>query len=304
MQHEEVGRYWEKRYSAWAAINYPYTFKTFLFARYLFTARQNIDPIPDDVIPQEPGWPMRGATGQLQGGWRYAWGQPTRYAISPEDSRIFSLVGSITHPYLGTYVLDDQDQRTGLTQFQLTTELREYIVNPWVPNHVLAMRAAGGFTIGANAFFGNYQLGGSQGDSAFNVIPDEARMLRGYPMATAVGDMYWLAGLEYRFPIVRFDRGWGVIPAFLRALSANVFVDAGNAFTQVENVEDVFEDTLVGVGAELRLSTFLAWGYGITGRAGFATGLMEGGYKVISTNEDGTKAFDPRVFYFQLGGSF
>jgi len=119
-----------------------------------------------------------------------------------------------------------------------------------------------------------------------------------------VGDMYWLAGMEYRFPLFRIDRGWGVLPAFLRALSANVFIDAGSAFTEVEGVEDVFDGTLVGIGAELRMSTFLVWGYGVTGRAGFATGLMEGGYKPISTAEDGTKSFDPRVFYFQLGGSF
>ena len=302
MQMTDIGRYWEKRHSGWVSVNYPYTPKTWIFARYAYTTRQNLDDIPEGAMPQSgTQLPMRGATGQIQGGWRYSWGQPTRYAISPEDARIFSLVGSITHPYLGTYVLDDDDNRSGLTQFQLTTELREYIVNPWIPNHVFAMRFAGGVTLGSNTFFGNYQLGGSAGDSAFYVIPDEARMLRGYPRAATVGDMYWLTGLEYRFPIARIDRGWGVIPAFLRALSGNVFIDAGNAFTNVEAPGDVFDATLVGVGAELRLSTYLVWGYGITGRAGFAAGLTGEGFRPIFVSDDGTKRVTQAGFLFSVG---
>ena len=308
----DLGRYWEKRHTIYAAVNYPYTAKTYFFARYVFTLRDNLAPIDTGTLFQDPNGgapsqehqPMRGATGAIQGGWRYAWSQPTRTAISVEDGRIFSLVGSIMHPYLGTYVLDNDGEKSGLTQFQLNAELREYIVNPWVPNHVLAVRLAGGFTLGANSYFGNYQLGGSAGDSAFYVQPDSARMLRGYPLGANIGDMFWLTGLEYRFPIVRFDRGWGVIPAFLRALSANVYIDAGNAFTEISSVDDVFSNSMIGVGAELRLSTYLFWGYGVTGRFGFGMGLTDGGYTPVTTNEDGKKSFDPRVLYFELGGSY
>jgi hypothetical protein len=241
-----------------------------------------------------PAIPMRGRLGILAGGWRYAWSQPTALAISPEDARVFSLVGSLVHPWLGAAVLNEDGTTSPLTQVQLTGELREYIVNPWLPNHVLAMRFAGGLTIGANNYLGNYQLGGNFGDQSFAATPDTFRMLRGYPLGTEYGDMYWLTGFEYRLPLWRIDRGVGTIPVFLRALSAVAFLDAGHAFTEATSVRDVLADPLVGAGAELRLSTALGWAVGLTGRLGYGFALTPGGFSPL----------DPRSLYFQLGGSF
>ena len=283
-------------------MSYPYTFKTWVFGRYSFATRDPLNDLPENTYL--PLIPTRGTIGKLSGGWRYSWAQPTPYAISPEDARIFSLVGSVLSPYLGTRVRNDVGELEPLTQIQITSELREYIVNPLLPNHVFAFRVAGGVTIGATDYLGNYQLGGNIGDGAFYSTPDEFRMIQGYPFAYDFGDMYWLGGFEYRFPIWRIERGVGTIPAYLRRLSGAVFVDSGNAFTELSAWQEAFDDSLVGVGAELRLSSVFGWSTGLSTRAGYALGLTPGGYRPTAQTEDGRTVVDPRTFYFQLGGSF
>lgn len=286
----------------YAQVSWPYRLRSTLFARYSLTHRRELNPLPAQVY--QPLVPLRGTVGALSGGWRYSWSQQTAYAISREDARIFSFVGSVLHPWLGTRVLDEQGQHRPLSQLQLTSELREYVVNPLLDNHVLAMRAAGGVTLGATDYLGNYQLGGSFGDSAFYATPEEFRMLRGYPFASDFGDMYWLLTAEYRFPIWYIHRGVGTIPAYARHVSGAVYVDTGNAFNspatagQVGTVSALWREAttepLVGVGAELSFATFLAWGVGLNGRLGYGVGLTGEGFR----------PGDPQAFYFQLGGSF
>ena len=62
------------------------------------------------------------------------------------------------------------------------------------------------------------------------------------------------------------------------ALAGTVFAEAGNAFSAPESLLDVFDDTLVGVGAELRLSTFILWQGTLELRVGYAVGLTQNGY--------------------------
>ncbi len=296
-------RYWERRNALSATVSYPYKLRTSIFANYSLISRQPLIELPENTW--FPGLPLRGTYGTLSGGWRYAWQQQTALAVSREDGRIFSFVGSVRHPYLGSSIVQDDGTTTTMSQLQLTSEVREYVVNPLIPNHVLAMRASGAVTFGANDFLGNYLVGGSAGDNAFNITPDEFRMLRGYRFFADNGDMLWLGNLEYRFPIWRIERGVGTLPAYARYLSGAAFIDSGNAFnapgasgaatTAQEFARAAFGDPLVGVGGELSLSTVLGWGVGITGRAGFAVGLTEGGIKP----SDGLESM-----YFQLGGSF
>jgi hypothetical protein len=274
-------------------MSYPFTARSTIFANYNFSERKALTGIDADAY--EDSIPLRGTLGRLSAGYRYSWGQPTTTAISPEDARTFSLVGSVLAPWLGSFALDDDGGREGITQVQLSAELREYIVNPLAPNHVFALRAAAGIAFGGNnRFVGNYQLGGNIGDGAFYVRPAEYRMIRGYPFGAARGDTYWLVGGEYRFPLWRMDRGFGTLPAFLRVLHGAVYVDAGNAFNDVSSFVDVFDDTLVGVGAELRLSTVMWWSGQIDLRLGYGVGLTG----------PGIGPSDPRSVYFQLGGAF
>ncbi|MEM6929710.1 MAG: BamA/TamA family outer membrane protein, partial [Myxococcota bacterium] len=297
--------YWERRTGGFFTVSWPYRLRTVIFARYAFADRRPRFELPDNVF--RPNIPLIGFVGSLSGGWRYSWSQPTPLAISAEDARSFSFVGSLLSPWLGTFARDlDTGELTGITQVQIASELRQYVVAPWRPNHVFAGRVAAGVTLGDNEFFGNYQLGGSIGDGGFQVSPDSLRMIRGYPLAVDIGDLYWLGSLEYRFPLWYVYRGVGTLPVFARNLSAAVFVDAGNAFNNpslgqggparlAEWGQAAIADPLVGVGAEIQWRAVVAWGIGLTGRVGYAVGLTEGGFRP----QDGVLPF-----YFQLGGSF
>jgi hypothetical protein len=98
----------------------------------------------------------------------------------------------------------------------LTAEIREFITNPWIPNHVLALRVAGGASAGDRLRYGSFRLGGSFGESGFYVLPDEYRPLRGFPISSASGNWYYLGSAEYRAPLWRIDRGTGTVPAFFK----------------------------------------------------------------------------------------
>lgn len=283
--------YWDKESALSATISYPYTYKTTVFGRYSLVHRAELAPLPSNTYL--PRVPARGWIGQIEGGWRYAWGKGTPYAISPEDSRSFSLIGGFIHPWLGTRVEDEKGVLQPITQVQLTSEVRQYWTNPWIPNHVLAVRLAGGVTIGPTQFFGNYRLGGPYGEGGYTIAPDETRMVRGYPLSADVGDMYWLGGLEYRFPIVHIDRGTGILPLFYRNISAAAFVDTGNAFTSFRRVGDAVDGTLVGVGGEVRMSGIIGWSVPVTLRAGMGVGLT--GDLKYSAGERGS--------FYLLGGS-
>jgi hypothetical protein len=79
---------------------------------------------------------------------------------------------------------------------------------------------------------------------------------------------------------------------FVRNLSAAVVADAGNAFDDAEGAS--LDQTLVGVGAEVRLTTILGYGIGLTTRLGYAASLTGGGIAIGDL--DG--------FYATLGSSF
>jgi hypothetical protein len=286
-------RYWEKRTTVNASVSYPYTPRTTIFGRYSLMHRAERDPLPDNASLDNI--PARGWVGELAGGWRYSWGKGgTAYAISPENTRIFSLVGSLRNPWLGTYIEDPSGVLQPLTQVQVTSEVREYWENPWIPNHVLALRLAAGLTIGRSEYFGSYLLGGNYGDSAYYAIPDENRMLRGHETGSDAGDVYWLAGAEYRLPLAHINRGIGVLPIYFRNLTGAVFCDSGNAFETLTGPEDVVDGTLAGVGAEVRLSMILGWGAPVTLRGGYAFGLDPTG---VAWNS-------PQALYLLGGTSF
>jgi hemolysin activation/secretion protein len=58
--------------------------------------------------------------------------------------------------------------------------------------------------------------------------------VRGFRDNERTGFTGWVASAEYRLPIVMIGRGWHVHPLFLDRVSANAFVDAGNASCTTE----------------------------------------------------------------------
>ena len=118
----------------------------------------------------------------------------TAYGVSAEHGKVISLVGSLLAPWLGTFVLDENDESQPITQLQLTAEYTRYLVNPWIPNHVFMGRAATGLTVGDTQYLGNYQLGGNFSESAFYIAPQAYRRLRGFPFGYRPADAASSAG--------------------------------------------------------------------------------------------------------------
>jgi hypothetical protein len=162
-------------------------------------------------------------------------------------------------------------------------EVRQYLRMPWLSEHVLAVRYAGGLAGGAPGQAGSFSVGGFPQNVAlpslydlvvFGSIPSlDGTALRGYPAGYRSGPQFHQVQLEYRFPI--FDPEWGIytLPLYLRRLYATVFVDAGNAFAGPPKLSEF----LVGTGAELFAQLVVSYRMTITVRMGLARGLTEGG---------------------------
>jgi hypothetical protein len=99
--------------------------------------------------------------------------------------------------------------------------LDQYWQAPWWGNSVFYLGAKTGVTEGARFVDSYFESGGellfaqSRG-TFFN---------RGFSPGTFFGRRLFNATLEYRFPIARIERGWGLSPAFLRVIHAALVAD-------------------------------------------------------------------------------
>lgn len=186
-------------------------------------------------------------------------------SISSEEGRRLSLEVRESSAWLGS----------DFASTSASASWAEFVKLPWSAHHVLALRVTGGAGVGA---LGNRRIFGLGGPSSWSLLSDAAtlqsptRLLRGYGPNTFTGRAFALATAEYRFPLADLERGFGVLPVFLRRLHGAVFVDAGDAFDPGTSPVP-----RLGVGAELR--TELTFGYLLSGdlRLGYARGLSAGG---------------------------
>ncbi|MEC7985146.1 MAG: hypothetical protein VX278_08275 [Myxococcota bacterium] len=299
-------RYWDKRTRGYAQVSYAIDPLRSIFARWTGTFREpwisanslNVGgfpihygnrPLPENAY--RPLLPTRGFLSSIGGGWRYVRGRSFTKSISPEDTRLVSIVGEIHSPYLGSFVLNDEDEYEPFSQLQLTAEWREYRTVPWAHNHVLALKLAGGIGAGSIQRYGAYRLGGSFGESGYYTLPDEWRALRGYTSASRSGNSFYLGAAEYRLPLMYIDRGIQSYPIFFRNISGAFFVDFGHAFDDFSRADIV---PMVGMGAEISARIAISWGQGLTIRSGYA----------FSPMGDGIPFGSNLGFYSWLGSSF
>ncbi len=300
--------YWDHRTRVYTALSYSPRQRQAVYARLTSVYRTSKDDLGElekdlgyDIY--EPALPTRGLLSTVGVGWRHANGKGYGYSISPEDSRYIGLDAEWTFPYVGgrtfggSFTLDDAGNPEPFNRIQVTAELREYVKLSEklerlpLYNHVFAFRLAGGLSRGDQLRYGSFRLGGNYGESGYYRLPDEWKMLRGFPVATASGDNYYLGTFEYRFPIWRVDWGWRATPFFLRTLHGAVFADVGDAWDAGANPNL----PLVGVGAELRLGTIVGWGLGFNARVGYAVGVV---------GEDAIGPTSTDSVYFRLGNTF
>ena len=282
--------YWDHRLRGSIAMSYPTDGLGSFSVSYKGEYRQPKDALPSSAYL--PTLPTRGFFSAVTAGWSRGGGDAYALSISPEKARALGAGIEYTPSWLGSWTYDEENQPIAFDQVQLTGEWREYRPAPWAANHVFALKLSGGFSLGSTFRYGSFRLGGSFSENGITVIPQEWRSLRGYYTSTRSGETFWLASGEYRFPIWYVERGVGTIPLFVRHVSGALVVDSGNAW---EDPDDAgFENSLVGLGAELRASAIAFYGLPLYGRVGYAFGLANGGIEIGSL--DG--------LYFQAGTSF
>ncbi len=125
-------------------------------------------------------------------------------AISPHTGTILSLSHGVYLKALGS----DDDF------FMSTAGVQQFVRSPWAESHSFYLSLTGGYSEGTtlnNAFFqgGGEILFSQQRGSYLN---------RGFQPGLFLGREMLTFNLEYRFPIVTVERGYGYAPFFLRGI--------------------------------------------------------------------------------------
>ena len=230
--------------------------------------------VPDGPTPFVP---ESGLAGSLGAGVTWSTARGSTNGISAEEGYTLHVGARIASPALGG----------DFTYQEVTASGTTYLRMPWSQHQVLALRLEGG--TGGGDLLGRdlFVLGGVQGFDPINALLTGTSAdpgLRGYPGGAFAGDHYVLASAELRTPILDVDRGFELLPIYLRRVHGALTSDVGEASSEL-----TFAQLAPSVGAELNLDTELGYQLPFTFRFGLARGLAKGGIW---------------EFYLALGGGF
>jgi len=167
-------------------------------------------------------------------------------------------------------------------------------------HHVLAGRAAIGVSDGALP--GEFSIGGTSGSSVggipgFSLGERRLFAVRGFPPGARFGRRALAGSLEYRAPLSKPNRGFGLWPFFLDRTSLSLFADAGSAFDpgQGSSFTRVPGNSwLASVGAEFNIDAALQYDIPYRIRLGVA-------HPVVDNSVRRTRAVS---VYVRAGASF
>jgi Tol biopolymer transport system component len=193
-----------------------------------------------------------------RGAWGFTSARTFGYSISPEDGVSTGVTAEVSGPSVDQL----SDART------LTADARAYL--PGLSrHHVVAVRLAGGASLGGPANLRVFSLGGAA--AAPDVI-DFGRgafsLLRGFPPDAFAGTRIVDANVEYRLPLLWVERGVGTWPILLRSVHAAVVVDAGHAWSRQFRATDL----KLSFGAELSADAIAGYALPFTITIGAARG--------------------------------
>jgi hypothetical protein len=203
-----------------------------------------------------PNGGVRTTRRALRGGWLLNASRSYGYSISREHGWTAAVTTELTRDAFGA-----DGNAEGWT-----IDLRGYL--PVVPRHsVVAARIAGAAASGDARVRRRFSASGNGPQTlGLGFGSDAVGLVRGIDEDEVVGSHASVVNVDYRFPLMRIDRGVGTWPAFARVLHGAVFVDAGHAW------EDRFRraDVRVSLGAELSLDTVVGYVLPVTFTAGAA----------------------------------
>jgi hypothetical protein len=200
---------------------------------------------------------VRVARRALRAGWLVNDSRSYGYSISREDGWNARVSIEMTRKAFGA----DGDAQAAIL------DLRGYL--PMAPRHaVLAMRAAAAASWGETEARRQFSASGNGPQAlGFDFDSDAIGLLRGLGEDAIVGRRAAVVNVDYRFPVLRIDRGAGTWPAFARALHGALFVDAGRAWNdQFEPADvrfalggEISLDAVVGYVLPIALTTGAVW---------------------------------------------
>ena len=163
------------------------------------------------------------------------------YSISAEEGASFNVITELARGVEGE------------TATSVAAELRGYL--RVFPRHaVLAARIAGASSHGDDRVRRDFSASGSGPQfGGFDVGLDAIGLLRGFDSDDLIDRNAAVVNLDYRFPIVRPQRGIGTWPFFLRTVHGAAFLDLGQAW------DDRFDRSALrrSLGAELSFDVVL-----------------------------------------------
>jgi hypothetical protein len=205
------------------------------------------------------------ATGMLSRtrvAWRSGWGITSArtygYSISPEDGIAFAATADLARRALGS----SADAST------MTADGRVYW-SPFRHHQVIAIRLAGGVSMGDATVGRTFHLGGAQSNVAtLDFGRNAISLLRGFGSDTFAGSRVALMNADYRWPLARPQRGHGTWPFFLHTIHAAAFADVGHAWNRRFDSRDLKSslggelsfDVVAGYSVRFTTAVGAAWG--------------------------------------------
>lgn len=157
--------------------------------------------------------------------------------------------------------------------YSVEFDTRFYLKNPLLRRNVNAFHLSYGISGGEIYKRRLFYTGGVPARDLILDLLDDLRVggthLRGYQPYSIAGERYLLINYEYRFPLIDVDRGYELLPIFLRRFYGALFFDAGNAFDGAYLPHTL----LCGTGIELRSEFLFGFYVPATLRLGYAQGL-------------------------------
>lgn len=262
--------------------SFPRSFHTTaISAGYSASHVQSVDPFRGELDPNFPA-PFLPELGMFT---------RARLSFSYSDARaqIYDMTTSVGRT--ASVTMSAADRRIGnpYRTAALSWAFSRFWENPLIHHHIFALRYTGGLSAGDEGRRALFSVGGFPSPDIQELVLEHpvygGQALRGYAPGDRRGLRFQLVQLEYRFPIVRIQRGVQTLPVFINRLHALVFADYGDAYsTRID-----LSTFRVGVGAELLLDFTVGYFLPFTLRLGFAYGAQERG--------------GPRL-YFHLGRPF